>query len=273
MAGVVAYYQTQFRIVYGFRTNLGILILAGLLFGIFVGCNRSDSVTRETDERAYRRGKSLLREDRKDEALQAFLSVIASRPDAVESHLEAGLIYLNHIKDPLAAIYHFRSYLSLNPEGEHSGFVEELILTAQKEFAGSLPGEPFGNAVERVNLMEAVKDLRLENNALKEQVLSLQRELAEQASEIRQYREALALAEQTPADNRPVAPIVIPPREEPSESAGPPETYTVQAGDTLSRVSEKVYGQPNRWMDIFQANRDQLPSPNALKPGQVLRIP
>ena len=49
--------------------------------------------------------------------------------------------------------------------------------------------------------------------------------------------------------------------------------YTVQSGDTLSRISEKVYGTPSRWKDIYQANRARLSSENALQVGQELQIP
>jgi LysM repeat protein len=260
--------------------SLKAVLLVGLA-GLIVagGCTPSAEVSKETDERAYRRGKSLLREGRKDEALQAFLSVISSRSDAAESNLEAGLIYLNHIKDPLAAIYHFRGYLALNPEGEHAGFVKELIQTAEKDFAQSLPGNPFEDTIDRVNLMETVKDLQRENQRLKEQVLQLQKQATDQESELLRYQEALAQrtqqarqARQQPGE---VAPIVIAPAEPgPGERAAQtPDSYTVQSGDTLSRISDRVYGTSGRWMDIFQANRDQLPSPNSLKPGQVLRIP
>jgi LysM repeat protein len=240
-----------------------------------IGCSAADTATKETDERAYRRGKSLLREGRNEEALQAFLSVVSSRADAGESHLEAGLIYLNQIKDPLAAIYHFRGYLAVSPEGEYADFVKELIQTAQKDFAKTLPGNPFGDTVERVNLMETVKTLKGENQQLKERILQLQREMTEQESEILKYREALAQRQPFRTGTQDVAPIVI---QTPTTGGGQaaattPETYTVQAGDTLSRISSTVYGESGRWMDIFQANRDQLPSPNALKPGQVLRIP
>jgi tetratricopeptide (TPR) repeat protein len=253
------------------------MALAGLILA--GGCTPAADVSKETDERAYRRGKSLLREGRQDEALQAFLTVISSRADAAESNLEAGLIYLNNIKDPLAAIYHFRSYLALSPEGEHAGFVEELIQTAQKDFAQSLPGNPFEGTIDRVNLMETVKDLQNENRRLKEQILQLQQEATEQESEILRYREALTrqseLAQQQDRLPGEVAPIVIAPSQpDPADRpAQTPDSYTVQAGDTLSRISSRVYGTSGRWMDIFQANRDQLPSPNALKPGQVLRIP
>lgn len=51
------------------------------------------------------------------------------------------------------------------------------------------------------------------------------------------------------------------------------ETYTVQAGDTLSGIAKKVLGNANAYMDIFNANKDQLSDPDTIKPGQVLKIP
>ena len=50
-------------------------------------------------------------------------------------------------------------------------------------------------------------------------------------------------------------------------------TYTVQAGDSLSKISRHFYGDANQYMKIFEANKDQLQDPNTIKPGQVLRIP
>lgn len=51
------------------------------------------------------------------------------------------------------------------------------------------------------------------------------------------------------------------------------QTYTVQAGDTLSGIAKRFYGHANDYMDIFNANRDQLSDPDKIKPGQVLKIP
>jgi LysM repeat protein len=50
-------------------------------------------------------------------------------------------------------------------------------------------------------------------------------------------------------------------------------SYTVQAGDTLSKISQKFYGNANRYMEIFEANRDQLKNPDQIRPGQELKIP
>ncbi len=53
----------------------------------------------------------------------------------------------------------------------------------------------------------------------------------------------------------------------------PAVTYTVQSGDTLSKISKQFYGSANQYMKIFEANKDQLSDPDKIKPGQVLNIP
>ena len=53
----------------------------------------------------------------------------------------------------------------------------------------------------------------------------------------------------------------------------PPATYTVQEGDSLWTISLELYGTPDRIEDLFAANRDILPSANALSVGMVLTVP
>ena len=49
--------------------------------------------------------------------------------------------------------------------------------------------------------------------------------------------------------------------------------YTVVSGDTLSKISKAQYGDANKYMTIFEANKPMLSDPNKIYPGQVLRIP
>lgn len=49
--------------------------------------------------------------------------------------------------------------------------------------------------------------------------------------------------------------------------------YTVQPGDTLSKLAKAHLGDANRYMDIFNANKDQLSDPNMIKVGQKLKLP
>ena len=50
-------------------------------------------------------------------------------------------------------------------------------------------------------------------------------------------------------------------------------TYTVQSGDSLSKISQQFYGKAGEYNKIFEANRDKLSDPNKIQPGQVLNIP
>jgi nucleoid-associated protein YgaU len=51
------------------------------------------------------------------------------------------------------------------------------------------------------------------------------------------------------------------------------KTYTVKAGDTLSKIARDHLGDANAYPRIFDANRDQLTDPDQIRPGQVLKIP
>lgn len=50
-------------------------------------------------------------------------------------------------------------------------------------------------------------------------------------------------------------------------------TYTVQPGDNLSKISKQFYGDANKNMKIFEANKDQLSDPDKVKVGTELLIP
>jgi nucleoid-associated protein YgaU len=56
-------------------------------------------------------------------------------------------------------------------------------------------------------------------------------------------------------------------------SGGAQQTYTVKAGDTLSAIAKTHLGNAGAYMDIFNANRDQLTDPDKIEPGQVLKMP
>ena len=59
----------------------------------------------------------------------------------------------------------------------------------------------------------------------------------------------------------------------PAPAAAVTRIHTVGEGDSLTRISLRYYGTPNRWQEIYDANRDVLKGENALRPGQRLKIP
>ena len=62
------------------------------------------------------------------------------------------------------------------------------------------------------------------------------------------------------------------PPSDPAEQ-GESRNYVVQSGDTLFSIAEQVYGNGSKYLQIFEANRDLLDSPDHILPGQDLTIP
>ena len=58
-----------------------------------------------------------------------------------------------------------------------------------------------------------------------------------------------------------------------SGTSGSEQSYTVVAGDSLSKIAKHFYGDANKWPRIHEANRDQIKNPDLIHPGQKLRIP
>jgi len=245
---------------------------------VLAGCERdaNQPLGAEIDESNFRRGQKLVKQGRHQEALASYLRVIEVRgDDAPESHLEAGILYLQQIKDPLAAIYHFRKYLERQPNSPQSPQVRGLVDSAKREFARTLPANPLENQSERLNMMDQIGRLQRENDQLKD---------------------ALARARGNPVpprvdNNRDIltSPLTIAPvqdqdqdlamaQREPVRSKPTPPTtqmrlHTVVKGDTLFVLAQHYYGSRAKWRDIYAANRDVMPNENSLQIGMVLKIP
>jgi len=252
--------------------------LVASLFALFAfsACAPSGvEIVGETDEKQYQLAKDYQGQGRTEAALSAFLRVIDARRDAPESHFEAGYIYLNSMKDPVKAIYHFDRYLQFKPQSPQAAQVRQLIETAQKEFARQLPAHPYQGELDRIDLMELVKSLKVENDSLKRDLVAAQKRVQQLENVVGGARrvptaQTTTVAPQTQQTRTTALVQTLAPIPDPATA---PRSYIVQSGDSLSSISRKVYGTPSRWTDIYQANRDRLSSENALKVGQDLRIP
>ena len=286
----------------------GLLLLCGAGALLLAGCGDGGrlSYATEVDEPSYRAGQSLLKSGRKQEALSSFLKVIEQRgDDAPESHMEVGLLYYTHINDPLAAIYHFKKYLSLRPNSPQAPLVKQRIDAAIRDFARTLPAQPLDNNVQRVDLIAALDKLKLENEMLKQQVVDLKagREPAPDPNDAGQSAPTTAPAANQSSEARvnfnlesmpvirtrsahaapePIKPPAAQAKGNAAKATAPaPETkqyagarkHIIKAGDTLSKLAQQYYGNRAKWRDIFNANRKVMRNEGDLHVGMELVIP
>ena len=59
----------------------------------------------------------------------------------------------------------------------------------------------------------------------------------------------------------------------PATAAEESEVHTVADGENLSIISHRYYKTPNRWLEIYNANKDVMKNENHVVPGMKLRIP
>ena len=68
-----------------------------------------------------------------------------------------------------------------------------------------------------------------------------------------------------------LAPITAHADAQRSEASG--QTITVQAGDSLSKLAERHLGTQARYLELYEANRDVLASPDKVVVGMELKLP
>ena len=120
-------------------------------------------------------------------------------------------------------------------------------------------------ALQDRDRVAVITQLRTENGALAARLNQAQGTLDQIASAARLGTPAATIASGGLAPMRPVV----------TAPASAPETrfHTVTEGDSLSRISMRYYGTPNRWQEIYSANRDVLQGSSVLRVGMQLRIP
>ena len=238
----------------------GLVVGAAACLLLSAGCGEATESLDERDERDPLMEEAKQRERANDieGAMALYQESLDENPALAKAHLQIGLLADQHQEDFVRAVYHYQRYLQLRPDAEKRVFIEELIRQAELSYATSLPDKP----------SEAIREVA----RLREEVKSLEASLESSRQKVRELRVSIGDMRQQSAQAS-SAPSRQPPAPTASAPTASRETYTVRPGDNLSRIAARVYNDRNQWRRIYEANRDSLPRPEDLQPGQVLIIP
>jgi nucleoid-associated protein YgaU len=193
-------------------------------------------------------------------AAQIYQMLLDRDPTMARAHLALGKLQNRPGGDYAQAIYHYNRYLSLRPDTEKRAMIERDIRSATFALVGTV----FSNqtaVVRRVGLLERENMvLRIRNNNLDAQLQ--QSRLAVSNLRVRVAglsAEASRGLEQRGAPDAAIQPAI--------------PTVRVEKNDTLRKIAARVYGDQDRWRDIYAANGNILRRPEDVREGQVLVAP
>jgi nucleoid-associated protein YgaU len=63
------------------------------------------------------------------------------------------------------------------------------------------------------------------------------------------------------------------PEPKPEEPVEKVEYYEIVSGDTLGGIAKRFYGNASKYTQIHEANKELIPDPNKIYPGQKIKIP
>ena len=160
--------------------------------------------------------------------------------------------------------------------------VADAVISADGDWAVTLSDVVAGVYTLRVDQLDAAGAVtsRFETPFKRETVAALAEAsgAAESGAAAESGTEAAVQAEAEPAEAEPAEASVT--EEATAEAAAPaaepaagPSTVTVQPGFTLWRIASENLGDGVRYVQVFEANKDQIRDPDLIYPGQVFTIP
>jgi len=263
-----------------------LLMLASAAAVMLSGC--SDYVGKEKSHPLFIKASREKASGEYREAARCYEEFLLICPKSSVTHQELGNIYSDYLNEPLKAVYHYRKWMEMNPN-DKTNFEDVRLLadTAQKNLFKSLKeeykeldGNPQIEAEVKqlreqlIRTQESLKQTEEQNQKMKDTLLKIKSDREKiNAQTIAQNRRNQTAA---PASNPPAASGKTaganPPAAAPA-GTGAAQTYTVQPGDNLSKISRKFYGSSRHYQLIADANKGKLGPKLQVRVGQVLTIP
>ena len=241
------------------------------------GCNRYQG-TDETEKNHPKliEALDLVRVQDLDGAEDVLLDFLYNHPEYALTHVQLGILYQTK-KEPINALYHFQKYLEMRPDSKKAVTLKQVVKDERRRLANmvfekDLTNDEGSPEFELQQLREKLAEAQQKQAEAEVRLQQLQRQTGRSGNEAPSEwaTEKLQLLARIRSLEAGQGGSVV--TEEPVvENAV--RTYTVKRGDTLSRISQKMYGEASQWRIIYDANRAKIPNQNALKLGTELVIP
>ena len=257
---------------------------------LMTGC--SDYVGKEKSHPLFVKAGASRAAGNYKEAAQYYEDFLYVCPKSPLAHFELASVYADNLDEPFRAMYHYEKYLELVPNSPDAADVKKFSAACRKrvfdKFSKDYQSPDAAKALAEADryrrklneYIEYANKLRAQNERMKAMIRGgrIPREVS-----VRPLR----VATTPPADENPAAvndppakPVAVnnppaKPEVKPVTSAvsGQGREYTVVGGDTLSRISRKMYGSTRHWKKIQEANPGKVGPKGQIRVGVTLKIP
>lgn len=201
-------------------------------------------------------------------------------PKSAFLHKELATLYSDNMDDCYRAIYHYQRYLTLmgnKLNSEDQRLIHGYIAACKRRAAerqiqedptiGTETGAAGGIDNETAEKLAKLDILEQNNKAFQARFVEYRNQIAALKMELEQAKSA---AKTTPAATAAASSDTA---TAPQVNLGEGDSYVVQPGDTLSRITRKAYGRDTAAYRKIIMDANNLPAPNRIRVGQKLLIP
>lgn len=228
---------------------------------IFTGC--SGSAPEGTRQPLYIKGMKLQKAEQYKQAAAVFERCLRQDPTNRPAHVQLGMLYDDHLNNPVAALYHYHEGAAGGAEDAHAQVARHAAdVLIKRLVAQHLEDTPDDSATSSDASGKTIEQLNNQVRELIRQRAFLQKQLKTTVARLQTAENELARlrGSRSPPDPE-------------KETVSTVRTYRVQKGDTLIGITRKHYGSSAYWQALKEYNRRELRGGDQVIPGMALRIP
>lgn len=263
-----------------------------LFFGIFLLCTASlitgcsDYVGKEKTHPLFVKGGASRSAGNYKEAAQYYEDFLYVCPKSPLAHLELAAVYGDHLDNPFRAMYHYEKYLELSPNSPDAPDVKKFADACRKRIfdrlskdyvstdATKAQAESESYKAKLQEYVEYSRKLQEQNEKMKQMIRNGQvtREVSVRPLRIPENQQPQT-NHNTAQEEQKVQPQSRPQPQNTASTGTGERTYTVGQGDSLIKISIKMYGSQKYWRMIRDANPGKIGAQGQVRAGVTIRIP